>query len=202
MSGEKIGIMGGTFDPVHYGHLFAAEQARVVLSLGMVVFVPSGTPPHKSYPMMASAEDRYAMTELAIRGNDHFAISRAETDRPEASYTADTLEYFRRENPGAELFLITGADAALDIPNWHEPDRILSLCRVAVAARPGYVRDKITELSEAAGDSLIVLDTGLIDVSATEIRELAAGNGSIRYMTPDSVCRYIAEKKLYSCTGA
>jgi nicotinate-nucleotide adenylyltransferase len=194
----RIGVMGGTFDPIHYGHLFAAEFARAAIPLDRVVFVPSGSPPHKKYPSMAGAEDRYAMTSLAIRGNPFFEVSRIETDRRGPSYTVDTLSMFRGAMPGAALFLITGLDAALDIPNWYEPLEILSLCTVVVVARPGYVRDKINKLNEALGDSFVALDTELIDISATEIRNRALSGKCIRYMTPDVVCDYITQKKLYS----
>ena len=200
-SAEKIGIMGGTFDPIHYGHLFAAESARIELSLARVVFIPSGNPPHKSYPLMASAEDRYRMTELAIEGNPHFEISRIEMGNAGTNYTAVTLSSLAGRFPSADFFLITGLDAALDIPNWYEPSKILSLCRIAVIARPGYIRDKISSLDERVRDSLIILDTGMIDISATVIRNRAARRGSIRYMTPDRVCRYIQENDIYSSGG-
>ncbi|MDR2780233.1 MAG: nicotinate-nucleotide adenylyltransferase [Synergistaceae bacterium] len=195
---EKLGIMGGTFDPIHYGHLFAAQQALGALSLNRVIFVPSGNSPHKSYASMASAEDRCAMTALAIKDNRHFEISRIETDRTGASYTSDTLKELTRRHPNADLFLITGLDAALDIPNWHEPREILSLCTVVTVARPGYIRDKIRELDDIIQDSLLILDTDLIDISATAIRRHVREGGCARYMTPDPVWRYIMEKKLYS----
>ncbi|MDR3279759.1 MAG: nicotinate-nucleotide adenylyltransferase [Synergistaceae bacterium] len=201
MPNDKIGVMGGTFDPIHNGHLFAADQASRALSLDRVIFVPSRIPPHKSYPLMASAADRYGMTELAIRNNPRFEISRIEMERTGPSYTAETLERFKAECAGALLFLITGIDAALDIPNWYEPQKILSLCKVAVVARPGYIRDKISELDDIVRDSLIILDTDMIDISATDIRNRVSSGGSVRYMTPDSVCDYIAKNNLYSGTG-
>ncbi|MDR1508483.1 MAG: nicotinate-nucleotide adenylyltransferase [Synergistaceae bacterium] len=199
---EKIGIMGGTFDPIHYGHLFAAEEARVALSLRRVIFVPSGNSPHKSYASMASAEDRYAMTAVAIENNRYFEISRIETDRTGTSYTSDTLRELARIHINADLFLITGLDAALDIPNWHKPHEILSLCTVVVVARPGYIRDKIRELDDIIQDSLLILDTDLIDISSTAIRRHVRTGECVRYMTPDPVWRYIVDKKLYSRTEA
>jgi nicotinate-nucleotide adenylyltransferase len=199
---ERIGVMGGTFDPVHYGHLFAAEAARTEAGLDRVIFVPSGSPPHKSYHAMAPAEDRFEMTRLAIAGNPYFEISRVETDRRGASYTAETLEAVSRGSGGADLFLITGLDAALDIPNWYEPLKILSLCTVIVVARPGYIRDKIGMLDDVLRKSLLLLDTGMIDVSATDIRNRAREGRCVRYMTPDAVWKYIMEKNLYSGTEA
>jgi nicotinate-nucleotide adenylyltransferase len=199
---ERIGVMGGTFDPIHYGHLFAAEEARNAVGLDRVIFVPSGNPPHKSYDLMAPAEDRFAMTALAIAGNGRFEISRIETGRSGASYTADTLEELASLNPDAEFSLITGLDAALDIPNWYEPLKILSLCSVVVIARSGYIRDKISEMDAVIRDSLIILDTDMIDISATDIRNRLRSGACIRYMTPDAVCDYIMEKRLYSGTEA
>ena len=199
---ERIGVMGGTFDPVHYGHLFAAESARGAVGLDRVIFVPSGNPPHKSYRAMAPAEDRFAMTRMAVESNPHFEISRIELDRGGSSYTADTLESLSAAHPGAGLFLITGLDAALDIPNWYEPLKILSLCTVIVIARPGYIRDKISALDDLIRDSLLILDTDLIDISATDIRERVRSGQCVRYMTPDTVCDYIMEKNLYSGTEA
>jgi nicotinate-nucleotide adenylyltransferase len=199
---EKIGIFGGTFDPIHYGHLFAAEEARSALSLSRVIFVPSGNSPHKNYASMASAEDRYAMTSIAVKDNPNFEISRIETDRAGASYTADTLHELARIRPEADFFLITGLDAALDIPNWHKPREILSSCTVVVVARPGYIRDKIRELDDIMRDSYLILDTDLIDISATKIRQYVSAGRCVRYMTPDPVCRYIMEKKLYHGTEA
>ena len=196
--GEKIGIMGGTFDPIHYGHLFAAEFARVAIGLNRVIFVPSGNPPHKSYDGMAPAEDRFEMTRLAIEDKHDFEVSRVEIDRGGPSYTSDTLELISAVNPEAELFLITGIDAALDIPNWHEPKKVISLCKVLTIARPGYICDKISMLDESIRDSLLVLDTGLIDISATDIRDRVRSGGCVRHMTPDIVCDYIAGKNLYS----
>ena len=199
---EKIGIMGGTFDPIHYGHLLAAEFARAAAGLNRVIFVPSGNPPHKSYGGMAAAEDRFEMARLAIESNPCFEISRLEIDREGPSYTADTLEFFSALYPGAGLFFITGLDAALDIPNWHEPLKILSLCRILVIARTGYIRDKISMSDDLIRDSLLILDTELIDISATDIRNKARSGCGIRYMTPDAVCDYIKMKNLYSAAEA
>ena len=195
---EKIGIMGGTFDPVHYGHLFAAGCALGLVGLDRVVFVPSGSPPHKRYDAMAPAEDRFNMTLLAVGDSPRFEASRTELDRGGASYTAETLEAFAAARPGAELFLITGIDAALDIPNWYKPRKILSLCTVVVVARPGYIRDKIKTLDDAVRKSLLILDTRMGGISATDIRRRTREGRSIRHMTPDAVCDYIMEKKLYS----
>ena len=196
--GLKIGIMGGTFDPIHYGHLFIAEAARRSLSLDRLIFVPAGNPPHKHYETMTAAEDRYAMTALAIKDNPHFEISRIETDNTGASYTSETLETFAGIYGGARFFLIMGMDSALEITKWHDPFKILSLAAVVVVARPGYIRDKIEKIDETVRKSLIFLDVGMIDVSSTEIRDNAREGKSVRYMTPEAVCDYIRDMKLYS----
>jgi nicotinate-nucleotide adenylyltransferase len=202
LRGSKIGVMGGTFDPIHYGHLFIAEAARRALSLDRLIFVPAGNPPHKHYEAMAGAEDRYAMTALAIKDNPRFEISRIETDKTETSYTADTLETLAGICGGAHFFLIMGMDSALEITEWHEPFKILSLSTVVVVARPGYIRDKIGDMDETVRKSLIFLDVGMIDISATEIRNNAREGKSVRYMMPEAVCDYIRDIKLYSVTEA
>ena len=196
--GSKIGIMGGTFDPIHYGHLFIAEAARLALSLDRLIFVPAGNPPHKQYEVMAAAEDRYAMTALAIKDNPRFEISRLETDKTGASYTSETLETLAGIYRSACFFLIMGMDSALEITKWHDPFKILSLSTVVVVERPGYIRDKIEQIDETVKKSLIFLDVGMIDVSSTEIRVNAREGKSVRYMTPEAVCDYIRDMKLYS----
>ena len=196
--GSKIGIMGGTFDPIHYGHLFIAEAARRALPLDRLIFVPAGNPPHKHYEGMAAAEDRYAMTALAIKDNPYCEISRIETDKTGASYTSDTLETLAGIYGDARFFLIMGMDSALEITEWHDYVKILSLSTVVVVARPGYIRDKIGKMDGVVRKSLIFLDVGMIDVSASEIRENAREGKSVRYMTPKAVCDYIRDKKLYS----
>jgi nicotinate-nucleotide adenylyltransferase len=196
--GLKIGIMGGTFDPIHYGHLFIAEAARHALSLDRLIFVPAGNPPHKRYKAMAAAEHRYAMTALAIKDNPRFEISRAETDKAGASYTSETLETFAGIYADARFFLIMGMDSALEITEWHEHVKILSLSTVVVVARPGYIRDKIEKIDGTVRESLVFLDVGMIDVSSTEIRDNTREGKSVRYMTPEAVRDYIRERELYS----
>ncbi|MDR1471069.1 MAG: nicotinate-nucleotide adenylyltransferase [Synergistaceae bacterium] len=198
---RKIGVMGGTFDPIHYGHLFAAEKARHALSLDRVIFVPAGAPPHKRYDVMAPAEDRYAMTLLAVNDNEAFDVSRIEIDRGGRSYTADTLEEMERIYADADFFFIVGVDTALDIPNWYRPDKIFSLCTVVAVARPGFLRDKIVELTPETRESLVVVDSTLMDVSATEIRNRVRDGLSANHLTPEAVCEYMRKKRLYSNMG-
>jgi nicotinate-nucleotide adenylyltransferase len=193
----RLGIMGGTFDPIHYGHLLAAEEARVAISLDRVIFVPSGSPPHKKYPGMASAEDRYGMTLLATNGNPSFDVTRLETDRKGSSYTVETLQRMKELYPGADLYMITGEDAALDLPLWRDPYKIVSLAKIVAVSRPGGYHDKIGELPDEIRESVLVLRTALLDISATDIRERLASGRSANYLLPDAVLAYIKKRGLY-----
>ncbi|GHV28739.1 putative nicotinate-nucleotide adenylyltransferase [Synergistales bacterium] len=190
--------MGGTFDPIHCGHLLAAEEARRELALDLVVFVPSGTPPHRSGACSASAEDRYAMTLLAIAGNDHFDISRAEIERGGVSYTADTLRAMRDVYEDAELFFITGADAVLEFGSWREPREILRLCTLVAVARPGYDYEDVERLGEELGGAVSLIKTSSLDISATGIRNRLADGRGAKYLTPGTVIDYIKKKNLYT----
>jgi nicotinate-nucleotide adenylyltransferase len=182
----RIGVFGGTFDPVHHGHLAIALAAVESLPLDRVLFVPARRSPLKDAAPVASEADRLAMLERAIDGEKRFAVSRAELERPAPSYTVDTLDALAGEG---RLFLILGADAAADISRWHRPDRIRELATIVVARRPGT--------SGAPVEGAIALDTPLMDVSARELRGRAARGRSLRYLVPDAVWRYIEEHKLY-----
>ena len=195
---DRIGIMGGTFDPIHYGHLFAAEEARGAAGLARVLFVPSGTPPHKRYAGMAAAEARYEMTRLAVEGNPSFGVSRIETDRRGRSYTLDTLREIQALHPQGRIFFITGDDAVLDIMSWHEPYEIARIATLLTVGRPGYARDKISELPQEIGRSIRTVDSPQLDISSTDIRRRVAGGRSIRYMVPESVRLYIDANGLYA----
>ncbi|MBQ0055757.1 MAG: nicotinate-nucleotide adenylyltransferase [Synergistaceae bacterium] len=194
----KIGIMGGTFNPVHYGHLRAAEEARERLLLEKVIFIPAGNPPHKS-ENLASAEDRYNMTRLAVEDCPYFSVSRIETDRQGKSYTFETLETLKKnpEYAKAELYFITGFDAVLDIINWRLPEAIASLCRIVAVSRTGYTQDKISLLPENIRKTVILLEMPLLEISGTELRRRVTDGKSIKYLVPPSVEKYIAEKGLY-----
>jgi nicotinate-nucleotide adenylyltransferase len=190
--------MGGTFDPIHYGHLFAAEEAMSELGLDRIVFIPSGTPPHKMYPEMATALERYEMTLIATVSNDRFEISRMETDRPGMSYTLDTLKAVKDIYPAADLFFITGVDAVLDIVQWRAPFEISSLCTLAVARRPGYDEQELEGLPDEIKSSLLVMEAAMLDISATDIRRRLREGRGVRYLLPDSVRAYIEKNGLYS----
>ncbi len=197
MTGIKLGVMGGTFDPIHYGHLFVAEEARGAEGLDRVLFVPSGTPPHKRYAGMASAEARYDMVRLATDANPHFDVSRIETDRDGRSYTLDTLREIHALYPESQIYFITGDDAALDILNWHEPYEIVRMATLLTVGRPGYARDKIFELPQEIRASIRMIDSPQLDISSTDIRRRVGAGRSIRYMVPEDVRRYIDDNGLY-----
>ena len=183
---KRVGVFGGSFDPVHHGHLAIALAALELLPLDLVIFVPARRSPLKEKTPLASEADRLAMLERAIASETRFAISRLELDRPAPSYTVDTLEALAGEG---RLFLILGADAAADLGRWRDPDRIRALATVVVAKRPGT--------SGAVPQDVITLDTPLMDVSARELRERAARGCSLRYLVPDAVWGYIQERHLY-----
>ncbi len=192
--------MGGTFDPVHMGHLVAAEEALVQFNLDRVVFMPTGHPARKTDRVVSSAEHRYLMTVIATASNPDFEVSRMEIDRPGLTYTVDTMLALREQHgPEAELYFITGADAVWDITTWKDSHRFKGLCTFIAATRPGY--DLSAALSEHA-EELAGLDIEFIEVpalaiSSTDIRERVAQRRPIRYITPESVAAFIQKYGLY-----
>ena len=180
--------MGGTFDPIHLGHLRAAEVARECLALDRVAFVPAATPPHRAGPE-ASAEDRLAMVGLATASHPAFAVDDLELHREGPSYTIDTLKALKSQNPGDEFVLIVGSDNAREIFSWKEAAEILSSCRVAVVMRPGEERVPEAPLQRVAGQTLAI--------SATEVRETLRAGRSARYLLPEAVLAYIEKRGLY-----
>jgi nicotinate-nucleotide adenylyltransferase len=198
--GVKIGILGGTFDPVHVGHLVIADQARNQLALDEVLFIPAGEPWRKADRAITSAEHRLAMLRLAIDGNEAFAISDIELRRPGPSYTADTLAQLAGERLDDEFWFIVGADALADMRNWHEPERIFHHARVAAAPREGHGVEAY-ELAEGAlakhSDRIDRFGCPYIGVSSTDIRERVSAGRAIRYLVPDAVADYIANHALY-----
>lgn len=202
--GEALGIMGGTFDPIHFGHLVAAEEARLQFELARVIFVPNGHPPHKKDYDVTAAERRYEMVFLATAGNPGFEASRVELDREGPSYSVDTLAEFRRRfGADTRLYFITGADAVLELLTWHEPHRLAEMCEFIAVIRPGY---DLRRLEEALGADLMarcrVLAIPGVDISSTGLRRRAAGGESLRYFTPPAVEQYIGAHRLYADLGA
>lgn len=191
----KIGLFGGTFDPVHMGHLRAAENAREALHLESVYFIPAGAPPHRPGPKSAGT-DRFAMAALATSGNPSFIASDIELRRDGPSYTIDTVIAMREALPNDDLVLIVGTDAFGDIASWKDPDRIFAMCRVAVVHRPGEVPGSGMAL-ELTVDRVSWVEAAGLQVSATDIRRRVAEGRSVRYLVPDAVADYIQKRGLY-----
>jgi len=197
----RVGILGGTFDPVHLGHLIIAEEARVRLELDRVIFIPTGHPWLKEQQPVASGEDRLRMVELAIVSNSSFQVSSNEVDRGGPTYTVDTLQELEQElGSASELHFILGMDALEQFDRWKEPDKLLELCRLAIVNRPGHQAVDVNDLVgryPQAGTRLTLLNVPRIEISSTEIRQRVAEGRSIRYLVSDSVEGYISEHKLY-----
>lgn len=201
MSPSRIGVLGGTFDPPHYGHLAIAEEARVRLNLEKVLFVPAREPPHKPGRPISPVEDRLAMVQAAIADNPAFTLSRVDVERPGPSYTVDTIALLQAQfGPEAQLYLIIGMDSLRDLPAWHQPARLLALCHVVAVSRPGYSCDLVAlaRLLPAVTTRVILLDGPALDISATELQRRIRAGLPIRYQVPEPVRQYIYEKSLYS----
>ena len=196
----RVGVLGGTFDPVHVGHLIAAEEARAALSLDEVVFVPAGRPWFKEGRPLTGAGHRLAMVELAVAGHAHFRVSDAEVRRPGPSYTVDTLEELRAGlGEAAELYLIVGTDVLSELSRWHRPDRVVEMATIVGMRRPGAEPDleQLEEVSPDAPSKTLILDGPCIEVSGADLRRRVAEGRPIRYMVPEAVARYIREHCLY-----
>lgn len=191
---ERLGVFGGTFDPVHLGHLRAAEVAREALGLGRVLFVPTGRPPHRA-GAEASVLDRYAMVALATAAHAGFVLSDLELERDGPSYTVETLAHLRERRPGSELFLIVGSDAFADMGGWRKPARIVELCTVAVIDRPGLPAAALAPT--LAGGRVVRVDRPALPFSSSDVRRLLKEGRSVRYVVPEPVADYIDKRELY-----
>lgn len=190
----RIGIMGGTFDPIHNGHLVAASEVAWVYDLDEVVFVPTGRPIFKIGKVVTNAEDRYLMTVIATSSNPHFNVSRVDIDRPGNTYTIDTLRDLRKEyGDEAELFFITGADAVAEILKWKDADRMFDLAHFVAVTRPGYKVD----VSFLPNDRVDVLEIPALAISSTDVRRRASRGEPVWYLVPDGVVQYIGKHGLY-----
>jgi nicotinate-nucleotide adenylyltransferase len=195
----NVGILGGTFDPIHIGHLVIAEEARIKLGLSEVLFVPAGQPWLKLDRNITAAAHRVEMVRRAIAGNPHFKLCTLEIERPSPSYTVDTLTILQKQlGSGASLFFILGRDTLAELPLWKEPQKVIRLCRLVVPPRLGS-RD-LKHLNAAIPgllDKVIQLDMPVIGISSSEIRQRIAQGLSIRYLVPHGVERYITEQRIY-----
>lgn len=186
----RVGVFGGSFDPVHVGHLIVAAEAHRVLGLDQVRLIPAGRHPHKADAPAASAADRLAMLRLAVDGDDRFLVDDREIRRPGPSYTVETLRALRSERPGDQLSLLVGADAAEELPAWREAKDLPALAEVVVLTRPGS--------APPAGPLVArVVQVPAIEISASLVRARCRRGESIRYLVPDAVAAYIAERRVY-----
>lgn len=199
---QRIGIVGGTFDPPHIGHLTAAEMARAELNLDCVLFVPTNRSPWKLTRHMSTTEQRLAMVCRAIADNPYFQLSRVDVDRPPPSYTFETLRLLAEQYRGSELFFIMGLDSFRDLGNWQNADEIVQLARIVVCARPGVKLDvghviALLHKLPALFERLTFVEMPELEIAASDLQERVRRGQSIRYLVPDAVCEYIAQHHLY-----
>ena len=195
--GRRLGVMGGTFDPIHYGHLVTAEEALVQFGLDEVVFVPTGRPWMKAGRDVSPAEDRYLMTVIATASNPRFRVSRIEIDREGPTYTVDTLRTLATDNPDAELYFVTGADAIFEIFDWKDSHEVLGLAHFIAATRPGYDLRRFEERSESKHPNVSAMNIPALAISSTDVRARVREGRPIRYLLPEGVKSYIEKVGLY-----
>ena len=190
---KRIGVMGGTFDPIHHGHLVAASEVSDRFGLDEVLFVPTGEPWQKTSRTVSSAEDRYLMTVVATASNPRFSVDRVDIDRSGATYTVDTLRELRKRYDGAQLYFITGADALAQILSWHDAEELFELAHFVGVTRPGYelVDEHLPE------GSVSLVEVPALSISSTECRERVRDGRPVWYLVPDGVVQYISKRCLY-----
>jgi nicotinate-nucleotide adenylyltransferase len=196
----RIGILGGTFNPPHIGHLVCAQEAHRELELDRVMLIPASIPPHKPVEHEPGPLHRLELCRLAIEGDDRFEVSALELDRDGTSYTVDTLQVLSKQVPNRELFLIVGGDIAAGLPEWREPERVLELATLAVAGRRGTARSAVNSAlgSLHGGERARFFAMPRIGVSSTMIRRRVGAGQPIRYLVPDRVAEYIGQHHLYA----
>jgi nicotinate-nucleotide adenylyltransferase len=193
-TGKRLGVMGGTFDPIHHGHLVAASEVADFLDLDEVIFVPTGQPWQKGDRKVSPAEDRYLMTVIATASNPRFSVSRVDIDRPGETYTVDTLSDLRAQRgPDAEFYFITGADALTRMISWRDADELFTLAHFVGCTRPGH---RLT-LPDLPADRITLLEIPALAISSTECRERVRGGHPIWYLVPDGIVQYISKRGLY-----
>ncbi len=193
---RRIGVMGGTFDPIHHGHLVAASEVQAWFDLDEVVFVPTGKPYQKTNRMVSPAEHRYLMTVIATAANPRFTVSRVDIDRHGPTYTVDTLTDLAALYPGAGLFFITGADALSEILSWRSPEEMFALAEFVGCTRPGYVMDEV-HLEGIPKDRVTIVEIPALAISSTDCRDRTARGEPVWYLVPDGVVQYISKHRLY-----
>ena len=193
--------MGGTFDPIHHGHLVAASEVADLFDLDEVVFVPTGQPWQKHHRYVTAAEDRYLMTVIATASNPRFSVSRVDIDRGGPTYTKDTLRDLRALNPDADLYFITGADALASILSWQNWEELFSIAKFVGVSRPGYELDGehiAAAMKELPADALTLVEVPALAISSTDCRKRAEENRPIWYLVPDGVVQYVSKRQLYA----
>jgi nicotinate-nucleotide adenylyltransferase len=196
----RVGVLGGTFDPIHIGHLILAEEARDQLGLDLVYFVPAGNPPHKQGRRLAPVEARVRMAELAVAGNDAFRVSRVDADRAGPHYTVDMVQIIQdRLPPGCELFFLMGFDSLTELPTWHEPARLVAACHLVALTRHDIDVDwaKLEAALPGIRQRVTILDMPELEIASHQLQERIREGRSIRYLVPDEVGAYIRAKGLY-----
>jgi nicotinate-nucleotide adenylyltransferase len=193
---QRVGVMGGTFDPIHHGHLVAASEVQAWFDLDEVIFVPTGEPWQKQDREVSPAEDRYLMTVIATASNPRFSVSRVDVDRGGPTYTIDTLRDLRKARPEADFYFITGADALAQILTWHDAAGVFELAHFVGCTRPGTQIDDVT-LDGLPLDRVDIIEVPALAISSTECRARAHKGEPVWYLVPDGVVQYIAKRRLY-----
>ncbi len=197
---ERIGVIGGTFDPIHFGHLAAAEEARVRVNLEKVLFVVALLPPHKLDEEVTPVQHRLAMVTLGIASNPFFEISMVDVDRPGPSYTVDTISILRGQwGEETQVFFVMGLDSLVDMPTWHQPERLIEMCHLVAVTRPGIQVDLrwLERSVPGISDRLEIIDMPALDISSTDLQRRVREGLPIKYQVPEQVERYIRDHKLY-----
>nr|WP_268960951.1 nicotinate-nucleotide adenylyltransferase [Rhodococcus spongiicola] len=201
---RRLGVMGGTFDPIHHGHLVAASEVADRFALDEVIFVPTGQPWQKGERHVSSPEDRYLMTVIATASNPRFSVSRVDIDRHKVTYTVDTLRDLRAQHPDADLYFITGADALESILSWQDWEELFGLAKFVGVSRPGYklhTEHLVSHLEQLPADAVHLIEIPALAISSTDCRRRAAENRPVWYLVPDGVVQYISKRNLYRASG-
>lgn len=195
---ERVGILGGTFDPPHIGHLVLAEYATTALDLSCVLFVPAADPPHKNQ-LRYGIDHRLPMLELAVAGNERFVISRVDVDRPGPHYTVDMVRILQAQQPDTEFYFLMGGDSLHNLPQWYHPLELIALCKLAVMARPGaeITNDLKANLLPGLAERVVIIDSPMLGFSSTEVADRLEAGKSVRYLVPETVLSYIKDHGLY-----
>lgn len=201
----KIGLLGGTFDPIHIGHLIAAEEVRVQLALDKVLFIPARQSPLKQDRLSSPVEDRLAMVEMAVGSNPFFEVSRIEMERDSPSYTIETVRFLlERSGPGTSIYFLVGLDQAMALPSWKDPLPLMEICRLVFLSRPGWPSLDFESLERhipRARERILLIEVPAIGISSTEIRKRVSRGFSIKYLVPEAVEEYVLSNGLYTAAS-